>query len=85
MADHRMMYDQENQNVTASHRMAFDRMAYDRMAYDRMAFDRMLYERMGSASNRIHSMRNPPVAFNPEPYVKDSTEVVKRQKMFRMR
>ena len=90
MADPRMMYDQENQNVTTGDRMAFDRMAYDRMAYDRMAFDRMafdrmLYERMGSASNRIHSMRNPPVAFNPEPYVKDSTEVVKRQKMFRMR
>ena len=74
-ADHRMMYDRGNPNYTAS----------DRMVFDRMLYDRMLYDRMGSASNRIHSMRNPPVAFNPEPCVKDPTEVVKSQKMFRLR
>lgn len=75
MADHRMMYNRGNQGDTAGERMVFNRMLYNRMLYDRMS----------SASNRIHSMRNPPVAFNPEPCVKDPTEVLKSQKMFRLR
>jgi hypothetical protein len=74
MPDHRMINKQGDGNYTTGHRMAFDRMAYDRMAYDRM----------GSASNRIHSMRNPPVAFDPGPGVKERDELLKSQKMFRL-
>jgi hypothetical protein len=75
IADHYMTNKESNGNYTTGHRMAFDRMAFDRMAFDRMV----------SASNRIHSMRNPPVAFNPGPCVKESGEVLKSQKMFRLR
>ena len=75
MPDRHMIYNEGNQSNTAGHRMVFNRMLYDRMLYDRMS----------SASNRIHSMRNPPVAFNPEPCVKEGGGVVKSQKMFRLR
>ena len=73
--DHRMKYSRENEENAASHRMVLDRMVLDRMYYDRM----------GSASNRVHSMRNPPATFNPEECVKDGADVVKCQKRFRMR
>jgi hypothetical protein len=76
IANHRMMYNRGNQGYAAGG---------DRMVFNRMLYDRMLYDRMGSASNRIHSMRNPPVAFNPDPGVKDSGDIVKSQKMFRVR
>lgn len=76
IADPSMMYNRENQSYTAGG---------DRMLYDRMLYDRMLYDRMGSASNRIHSMRNPPVGFDPEPCVKNPGDIVKSQKMFRGR
>ena len=72
-------------NEMADHRMTYDRMTFDRMTFDRMTFDRMLHDRMGSASNRVHSMRNPPVVFNPEPCVKDDGDVVKSQKTLRLR
>jgi hypothetical protein len=65
--------------------MAFDRMAFDRMAFDRMAFDRMFDDRMGAASNRIHSMRNPPAVFNPDDCLRDAGNVLKSQKMLRLR
>jgi hypothetical protein len=76
IADYSMMYNRGNQSYAAGG---------DRMVFDRMLYDRMLYDRMGSASNRIHSMRNPPVAFNPDPCVKEGGDVLKSQKMFRVR
>ena len=71
--DHRMKYSGDNKK-SPRHRMYIDR----------MYIDRMMIERMGS-HNRIHSMRNPPAAFNPEEYVKDGADVLKTQKRFRLR
>ena len=79
-ANHRMKYRRGDQKKAADHRMVLDRMVLDRMVLDRMVLDRM-----GSASNRIHSMRNPPSTFNPEEWVKDGADVVKCQKRFRLR
>lgn len=80
MATNPMMDRQGDQDYTTDHRMVLDRMVLDRMILNRM-FD----DRMGSASNRIHSMRNPPAAFNPGECVKDTAEILKCQKMFRLR
>lgn len=73
MGDPRMMYSRDNKE-TPNHRMLTERMMSDRMMSDRM----------GSRFH-IHSMRNPPVAFNPEEYVRDSADVLKFQKRFRLR
>jgi len=75
MADRRMKYKRGDQEYTTEHRMVLDR----------MVLDRMVLNRMGSASNRIHSMRNPPAAFNPGDCVKDGAGVVQSQKRFRLR
>jgi len=48
-----------------------------------MFIDRMMIDRMGA--HRVHSMRNPPAAFNPEEYIKDGADVMKCQKKFRLR
>ena len=71
-AGDRMSYRQGDQGYMTQHRMVLDRMVLDRMVLDR-------------SSNRIHSMRNPPASFNPDEYVKDRGDVVKTQKMFRLR
>ena len=68
----RMVYSQEDKDYVTQHRMVLDRMVLDRMVLDR-------------SSNRVHSMRNPPASFNPDEYVRDRTDVVKTQKMFRLR
>jgi len=73
-------------NGTNSHRMIYSRDSKDpnhRMFIDRMFIDRMMIDRMGA--HRVHSMRNPPVAFNPEEYIKDGADVMKCQKKFRLR
>ena len=80
MGGDRMIYSKEDQEYAAGHRMVLDR-----MVLDRMVLDRMYYDRMGSASNRVHSMRNPPATFNPDDCVKDRSDIVKTQRMFRLR
>ena len=72
MPNHRMKHSWGNKGVSR-HRMYIDRMYIDRMYIDRMG------------SHRIHSMRNPPAAFNPEDYVKDRDDIMKSQKKFRLR
>jgi hypothetical protein len=75
-----MKYSWGNKKSTDGHRMVMDRMVMDRMVMDRMVMDRM-----SSASNRVHSMRNPPATFNPEAYINDGADILKCQKRFRMR
>lgn len=69
-------------NGTATDRMIYSQGDREYTAGDRMVLDRMVLDR---ASNRVHSMRNPPAAFNPDEYVKDRSDIVKTQKMFRLR
>ena len=73
MASRRMINGRDSKNAP-SHRMYIDRMYIDRMYIDRMGLH-----------NRIHSMRNPPAAFNPEEYVKDRDDIMTCQKKFRLR
>lgn len=79
-----MMFSRTDQDYTASD-LIMERMTFDRMTFDRMTFDRMTFDRMGSAANRIHSMRNPPAVFDPAECVRDRQNVVKSQKIFRLR
>ena len=55
-----------------------------RMINDRMINDRMIHDRMG-VRTRIHSMRNPPDVFVPDPCVKDSPKAMRSQRFLRVR